>query len=230
MNQKINTGLIVILLVLVAFLSYQSGKTKAVIQSLNETNKGINTEIQSLKKDIALKEEQLKTINGMLSSLEKDKFDLKQALAKEKADRVAEVEKLKQAPPEHLVNVVRRNLGSDEIWLVRDRVEFTLDPFRLATIRLMEWERFTLVERPNYEKQIAKAEEKDAAWAQKDLTHQAIEEGQRQVIADKDKIISNQSVIIARGTKLSFLTKAAYTGGGFAAGVLLSALLSALGK
>ena len=62
--------------------------------------------------------------------------------------------KLKEAPPEHLIQEVCRILQTENLYLTQSGVEFSLSAFRETTIKLLEWEDFSLKREPLYRKEL----------------------------------------------------------------------------
>jgi len=89
------------------------------------------------------------------------KAEVKDLLHKRKEDavRMEELEKrIDVAPPETLLGITRRILGTDEVWWNEERqiFEFSLEAFRSVTKKLSDWEDFTLRREPSYKEKEGK--------------------------------------------------------------------------
>ena len=62
--------------------------------------------------------------------------------------------KLREAPPEHLIQEARRILQTKNLRLTQQGVEFSLSAFRETTIKLLEWENFSLKREPLYREEL----------------------------------------------------------------------------
>jgi len=155
--------LIAILAIFLFVVAYQCGTTKEAKRTakifMDEADQ-VKEETKILIKEKDEENEQLENDN-----LEKDKIIAKvnseneDLISKQKENEVkmeemeAEIAKEK---PDELINRARSLLATNEIWWNTDteKVEFSLESFRLGVTRWADWSDFTLEREPNYKQQI----------------------------------------------------------------------------
>jgi len=119
--------------------------TEKLIKEKDEENDQL--EIDNLKKDRIIAE----------ASAENEDLISKQKEAKIEMEKLeAEIAKEK---PDELISRARGLLDTNEIWWNADaeKVEFSLESFRLGVTRWADWSDFTLEREPNYKQQILNA-------------------------------------------------------------------------
>lgn len=120
-------------------------ETEKLIKEKAEENKKLEND--NLKKDIIIAE----------ATAENEDLIFKQRENEIKMEEMeAEIAKEK---PDELINRARGLLDTDEIWwnIETEKVEFSLESFRLGVTRWADWSDFTLKREPNYKQQILNA-------------------------------------------------------------------------
>lgn len=159
---KIAIGVAVIALLV---MGYQMGAKKEAMRTAKifenqakEVEKVTNILIKEVRAENKALEADNKAKDKVITKAKADKKELLQK-RREDAVRMEELEKrLEVAPPETLLGITRRILGTDEVWWNKERqmFEFSLEAFRSVTIKLSDWEDFTLKREPSYKTQIIK--------------------------------------------------------------------------
>ncbi len=120
-------------------------ETEELIKKKDEENEKL--EKDNLKKDIVIAE----------ANAENEDLISKQ---KENEIKMEEMEaEIAKEKPDELINRARGLLDTDEIWwnIETEKVEFSLESFRLGVTRWADWSDFTLEREPNYKQQILNA-------------------------------------------------------------------------
>jgi len=155
--------LIVVLAIFLFVIAYQCGTTRAakLISKISmEKATEVKEDTDELLKKKDEENEQLEKDN-----LKKDKIiaetnaENEDLISKQKENEVemkkmeAEIAKEK---PDELINRARGLLDTNEIWwnTETEKVEFSLESFRLGVTRWADWSDFTLKREPNYKQQI----------------------------------------------------------------------------
>jgi len=158
--------LIVVLAVFLSVIAYQCGTTKAaklISKIFMEKAEEVKEDTDKLLKEKAEENEKLESENlkkdEIIAEANAENEDL---ISKQKEDEIkmgkleAEIAKEK---PDELINRARGLLDTDEIWWNNEteKVEFSLESFRLGVTRWADWSDFTLKREPNYKQQILNA-------------------------------------------------------------------------
>lgn len=158
--------LIAILSIFLFVIAYQCGTTKEAKRTAKifmDVADEVREDTKKLVKEKAEENEQLENDN-----LEKDKIIAKvnaeneDLIFKQKENEV-EMKKLEaeiaKEKPDELISRARGLLDTDEIWWNNEteKVEFSLESFRLGVTRWADWSDFTLKREPNYKQQILNA-------------------------------------------------------------------------
>jgi len=162
---KANSVLIMIvaMILLLAFVSYQCGvskETKRTAEIFEKQAKDIERQKNEEIKDLEKENEELEGSNREKDKIivvkEKENEDLMLQREEDKK-RIEEMKKkVEKAIPVKLVEVTRRILVTDEIWWDKESklAEFSLMAFRTNTAKLVDWEDFTTKREPSYQLQI----------------------------------------------------------------------------
>jgi len=158
--------LIVILAVFLFVIAYQCGTTKAakLISKISmEKAEEIKEDTDKLLKEKNEENEQLENENlkkdEIIAEVSAENEDL---ISKQKESEI-EMKKLEaeiaKEKPDELINRARGLLDTDEIWWNNEteKVEFSLESFRIGVTRWADWSDFTLKREPNYKQQILNA-------------------------------------------------------------------------
>ena len=155
---KIAIGVAVIALLV---MGYQMGakkeamRTAKIFEERAETiEKAADTLIKAKEKENKLLEADNREKDKVITKTKADNVKLIQK-RKEDAVKMEELErKIDVAPPETLLGITRRIMGTDEIWWNEETqmFEFSLAAFRVVTKRLNDWEDFTLNREPSYKR------------------------------------------------------------------------------
>lgn len=159
---KIAIGVAVIALLV---MGYQWGAKREAMRTAKifedravEVEKVTNILIREVRKENKALEEDNKAKDKVITAAEAEVKELVEK-RKEDAVRMEELERqIEVAPPETLLSITRRILGTDEVWWNEETqmFEFSLEAFRSVTIKLSDWEDFTLKREPSYKTQIIK--------------------------------------------------------------------------
>ena len=159
---KIAIGVAVIALIV---MGYQWGskreamRTAKIFEERAETvEKATNIFIKEVRKENKALEADNKEKDKVIAQAKADNKELVQK-RKEDAVKMAELERqIEVAPPETLLGITRRILGTDEVWWNEERqiFEFSLEAFRSVTKKLNDWEDFTLRREPSYKEKEGK--------------------------------------------------------------------------
>ena len=158
--------LIAILSIFLFVVAYQCGTTKEA----KRTAKIFMDEADHVRKDTErlIKERDEKYGKLEDDNLEKDKViaevnaENEDLISKQKENEI-EMEKLEaeiaKEKPDELISRARGLLDTDEIWwnIETEKVEFSLESFRLGVTRWADWADFTFEREPNYKQQILNA-------------------------------------------------------------------------
>jgi prefoldin subunit 5 len=207
---KVNWILVGIVALALVFVGYLWKDGQANKQMLKMQENQHKQEIDSLKKQIDLLEVSLVESRQAIVQLQEDARKNREELGRQLAD-------LRKATPDKLVDEAKRILNTDEIWLVQNHIEFSIAAFRENVVRLYDWENFTLVREPNYDKQLA---EKDTLIAGLEQKVKLLEQQQKSIEGwnkDLKDFISKQN-------RKTFLQKVMYVVGAFSIGYVLASV------
>lgn len=158
--------LIAILAIFLFVVAYQCGTTKEAkrtAQIFMDKADDVKVETEKLIKEKAEENKKLENDN-----LKKD-IIIAEAIAenedlifkqRENEIKMEEMEaEIAKEKPDELINRARGLLDIDEIWwnIETEKVEFSLESFRLGVTRWADWSDFTLKREPNYKQQILNA-------------------------------------------------------------------------
>lgn len=157
---KIAIGVAVIALLV---MGYQMGAKKEAMRTAKifedkaeKVEKVTNILIREVRKENKALEKDNLEKDKVIAKTEADNKDLIQKRKKD-AVKMEELErKIQTASPETLLGITRRVLGTDEVWWDEEQqmFKFSLAAFRAVTIKLSDWEDFTLTREPSYKTQI----------------------------------------------------------------------------
>jgi hypothetical protein len=139
-------GFLLIACVAIGFLWADSKASKNMVQMVEDVNR---EKIAGLEAQMAAKDQQIFGLEKEVKEFLEQLQGLRDELIDIRKDNEEMKEKLKDAPPEHLVNEAKRIVETDEIWLAGTEVKFSLAAFRDNTIILSEWENWKLKLHPN---------------------------------------------------------------------------------
>lgn len=162
-KKNIPAILIVIIVVCIAFAGYQygvrkeAGKAAKLLEdrAIAAEEKAEDMIEKTLKRDIEIMKEN-KERDRLIAKTKAENKELEKK-RREDAKRMEKLEKkLQVAVPETLLEATREVLDTNEVWWNEERqlFEFSLAAFRELTIKLVDWEDFTLTREPDYKKQI----------------------------------------------------------------------------
>jgi len=159
---KIAIGVAVIALLV---MGYQMGAKKEAMRTAKifedravTVEKATNILIKEVRKENKQLEVDNREKDKVITKAKADNVKLIQK-RKEDAVKMKELERqIEVAPPETLLGITRRILGTDEVWWNEEKevFEFSLEAFRSVTIKLNDWEDFTLNREPSYKEKEGK--------------------------------------------------------------------------
>lgn len=224
-GKKINVMLIAFLAVAVLGIGYQYGVNKADKKGVEAIEEVYQEKIDNLANQLEGKNKELLALDVKIAGFEEDLQGLRNELSIIIIDNSAMKEKLREAPPEHLVTEARRIIDTEEIWLAGERVKFSISAFRDNTIILSEWEVFSLKVIPNLHGTINKQIGEIAAFKAKDLVWEGKEKLWEEHIETMDRINDAWKDYIKRNQRRSIFDTALKIGGGVLLGFFIGSVL-----
>jgi uncharacterized protein YlxW (UPF0749 family) len=149
-----NYGIIMILMLIVAWGIYdrgvQKGKIKEVLKTIKAMEKQSAEEIADKIKTIEKLQDDKLTLNKELTKVNQKINDL-EAQRRLDREKIKELEtKAQELPPESLVADMRDILETEEIWMMEDGILLSENAFRKIAFKVYDWQDFTLSREPRY--------------------------------------------------------------------------------
>lgn len=218
---------VLLLLVIVAFAGagFFWGQGSSAKQDMEVIEKVYNQKLDGYDKAISVLERDVDKYEKDIAKYDKELEELEKKMKKNEEELEETKKCLEKAPPEHLVNVTQRILDTEEVWLVGIKVEFSLNAFKSNTIKLVEWEDFTLFQIPTYKKDI-EARTNTIVTLRNEVGSW---KGMNKLLNEKYGTLENLNEdwkdYIKRQKKKSIFTTALYIGAGIAVGYMVGDLI-----